>query len=147
MSRRTIWIAAGVVVLVLGLFLIAHPRSQSPPVHDGKEPEIEGLRIVRFSGDAKLSSLLAAPQFKAAKNELSNYIQSRYGANVYTATIIDTVLQNDGSITVDVNAGAGRTFEAIIQSGPSDFIFSVPATNYRTSTPQSLVLNQFSGFN
>lgn len=107
---------------------------------------MEGLSLVRFSGDTKLNSLLAGPQLAAAKREMSTYIHSRLSPKIYTATIENTVLQNDGGIAMRVVAD-GKHFDPVIYSNNTQFIYKVPAVNYQTSTPQSVILSQYSGGN
>jgi hypothetical protein len=146
MSRKRIYIIIGLVVVVVVLLLIIRPGHQGGAnvVNDGKEPEADILSSVTFSGDDKLITLLPTPQVKAAKKELSTYIQATYGSNTRYATIESTTLQNDGGIGLSIRISNGdKTFSAIIYSSTDQFIFKVPAQNYQTVTPQSTVTTQF----
>jgi hypothetical protein len=144
MSRKKIIIAA-LGLLIIGIFLILNSQQQNATVGDGKGPETNGPRVIKLYDDAKLNSLLDAPQFFAAKNELSNYAYLKFGPSTQSATIESTDLQSDGGIVLKIKFDNTKSVEATIHSTNAQFIFDVPATHYETVTSQSNVLNKYYG--
>jgi|GEM_PF-3611986 len=142
MSRKRIYIIIGLLIITVLLAVIIRPGHTTTPT-DQTEPEGDILNTVTFSGDAKLNALLPAPQVSATKQELTTYIHARYGKNIHRATIESTTLQNDGEVALTTETGSGKTFSATIESDQNQFIFRVAATNYQTSTPQSVIANQY----
>lgn len=146
MSRgRKIIIIVATILLLIILFISFRP-SPAPPAGDGKRPEKGGGVTLQIDGDAKLNSLLDAPQFFAAKDQLTTYIVLKVDPKASLATIESTTLKSDGGINLNVDIGDGKkAFDAVIYSNDSQFIFSVPKDNYQIITPQTVVLSNYYG--
>jgi hypothetical protein len=143
-SRRKLLIIGGLALLLIFVIVtIITGTFRQDTRGDDKEPERGGPQVVAIENTEKLNAILPAPQFFAVKNNISTYIQQRISPAVTKATIEDTQLDQNGTVTIRVAADKTAPFTASIYQSNGQLVFQVAATGYTAADSISNLTDQY----
>jgi hypothetical protein len=140
MNRRNILIAF--VCVLLAAILLASLRHDSGT--KTQEPEQGGTALVQLSNTERLNAYLTPDQFTEIKDNISTYILGQVNKSDQSASITETDLAPDGTITLQIKPSSGQSFTALVSrtQNVSETIFQVPATSYSVTNDLSDSTNE-----
>lgn len=132
MSRKRwllILVAAFLVGVVLYLGLGNHHKTK---VVGNTEAERGGQQEVAFANTGPLNNYLLSSQFEDLIQVLSNYVLTYINPAISSATVSDTSLASDGSISFNVTTTQHKqSFSAkVIRLGDGQFTLQVLGANF-----------------
>lgn len=140
MSKRNLVLIVAICLIIVGFFMLVVARPSENVTYDGREPERGGPSSLVFYNDGKLAALLDKSRLNFVKQDISNFIISKYGRTVGSVEIEHVILQNDGGIDILLSTGKNKPFNVLVYSGPTDLVVKIPSASYASSTPQTTIV-------
>ena len=142
MNRRRLWLIIGaflVVVLFVAVLIHFNSGSGKQAVIGNTERENGGPRTVVFSNTGALNADLLSEQYSALIHQLSFFVLNHVSARVRTASVNNTVLTSDGSISFTVTTDQPKdTFSSkVTRQNDGSFTLQIPQASY------SITLNPY----